>query len=179
MPEAVTRIYCHLCGGKLEVKGTGAWRCTGCGVDLYDNPKPCADIALFTKEGKLLLSRRARNPEKGKFDLPGGFVDVGETVEDALARELREELGLSPGQYGTPKYLKSRTHKYQYGRQIYDNIVLMFMAELMVDEKELAPQDDVAEVIAFTREQIDSHEVVAGDYYDYMMAAFDAHESSR
>lgn len=173
----MARNYCHLCGEKLDAKGTGVWRCTGCGVDLYDNPKPCADIALFTKQGKLLLSRRARNPEKGKFDLPGGFVDVEETIEQALARELKEELGLSPGQYTPPVYFKSRTHKYEYGTQVYDNIVLMFMATLMVDEAELSPQDDVAEIVTLTREQVDRREVVAGDYYDYMMAAFDVYES--
>ena len=66
----------------------------------YDYPRPAltVDIALFHRLGnrvEVLLIKRAREPFKGLWALPGGFVDKDESLEDAAARELLEETGLS------------------------------------------------------------------------------------
>jgi len=66
----------------------------------YEHPRPAVtvDIALFycpTKESKqILLIKRASEPFKGQWALPGGFVDVDESLEKAAARELEEETGI-------------------------------------------------------------------------------------
>ena len=52
------------------------------------------DCVVFDRAGRLLLIRRAKPPFKGHYALPGGFVDVGETVEAAALRELQEETGI-------------------------------------------------------------------------------------
>ncbi len=57
-------------------------------------PLLAADCAVFDAKGRVLLIRRGHPPFKGRFALPGGFVEVGETVEAACRRELQEETGL-------------------------------------------------------------------------------------
>lgn len=57
-------------------------------------PALTADCVVFDANGALLLIKRGRPPFKGRYALPGGFVDVGETVEGAALRELKEETGL-------------------------------------------------------------------------------------
>ena len=69
--------------------------CPHCGhtLDRYDQPRLTVDAVVRNDDGDVLLIKR-RNPPLG-WALPGGFVDVGETLERAVARELNEETGLS------------------------------------------------------------------------------------
>jgi 8-oxo-dGTP diphosphatase len=60
-------------------------------------PALTTDCVAFDARRRVLLIRRGRPPYKGKYALPGGFVDVGETVEDACRRELLEETGVRAG----------------------------------------------------------------------------------
>jgi 8-oxo-dGTP diphosphatase len=57
-------------------------------------PALTTDCVILDSRGRVLLIRRGHPPYKGEFALPGGFVDVGETVEDACRREVKEEVGL-------------------------------------------------------------------------------------
>ena len=60
-------------------------------------PALTTDCVLFDAGGRVLLIRRGHDPFKGAYALPGGFVDIGETVEEACRRELREEAGIEVG----------------------------------------------------------------------------------
>ncbi len=72
-------------------------------------PALTTDCVLVDGKGRVLLIRRGHPPFKGKYALPGGFVDVGERVEDACRRELLEETGVKAGRlrligvYSDPK----------------------------------------------------------------------------
>ena len=76
---------------------------------MHANPSLAADAVVFDRAGNLLLIRRKNPPFKGRYALPGGFVEYGETAEAAALRELHEETGLrakSPrliGVYSNPK----------------------------------------------------------------------------
>jgi ADP-ribose pyrophosphatase YjhB (NUDIX family) len=74
----------------------------------YSNPTPTVD-AILQRDSKVLMVRRKKDPFKGHLALPGGFVDEGETVEDAMKREAMEETSLEVepidilGVYSDPK----------------------------------------------------------------------------
>lgn len=90
--------YCPACGGRLEtskLKESEPSRlvCCACNFIFYLDPKVVA-CAILEKEGKILLLRRAIAPQKGKWVMPGGYVDRGEEVHAAAIRETEEECGL-------------------------------------------------------------------------------------
>jgi len=60
-----------------------------------ETPKLMVDVVVLSGVGHVLLIRRASDPYEGQWALPGGFVEVGETLEDAAAREAEEETGLA------------------------------------------------------------------------------------
>ncbi len=92
-----TKRFCFYCGSPLQtvVNAAGQARllCPRCHAKFYRNPVP-AVAALVLKGDELLLVRRAAPPFEGSWCLPGGFIESGERVLEALARELKEETGL-------------------------------------------------------------------------------------
>jgi len=92
--------FCPLCSGELEerlLSGDDRPRlvCRRCGRVLYLDPKVVVNAAV-EHDGRLLLLRRAIDPAYGTWTLPGGYVEIGETVEEAAVRETEEEAGLTP-----------------------------------------------------------------------------------
>ncbi len=90
-----TYKYCPQCGGGLEERLLKLGEpprlvCTACGFVFYIDPK-LAVIALVPLDAGLVLVRRAIDPGYGLWVVPGGFVDVGEPLEEAVVRETREE----------------------------------------------------------------------------------------
>ena len=94
IPYAYTSTI-ERCGQKgLEHVHGRAIHCPSCDLTYFHNVASAVACFVLDEAGRLLTVRRARDPEKGTLDLPGGFVDPEETVDDAVRRELREETGL-------------------------------------------------------------------------------------
>jgi ADP-ribose pyrophosphatase YjhB (NUDIX family) len=84
--------HCPRCGAAPEVRLPRSLHCPSCGLRAYFNPKPVACVIARDAAGGVVLVRRAHEPGAGRWSMPGGFVDLGESVEDAARREVREEL---------------------------------------------------------------------------------------
>ena len=100
----------------------------------YYNPKPVAAALTTTRDGRIILLRRGFQPGKGLWTVPGGFVDLGESVEQAAVREAMEELGIQVtltgllGVYSKPE----------------DRIVLVVYTAVTDDEPQLT--DEATEI---------------------------------
>jgi ADP-ribose pyrophosphatase YjhB (NUDIX family) len=96
MAEAGARrahSYCSYCGHAFEPGQPWPRRCSSCGATTYRNPLPVAVVLLPVDHG-LLVVRRSIPPRVGELALPGGFVNYGESWQEAGAREVAEETGL-------------------------------------------------------------------------------------
>lgn len=91
-------LFCTQCGGELldrfvAVEHRMRRVCTGCSGIAYSNPKVLV-TTIVGSDDRVLLCRRAAAPAAGRWTLPGGFMESGETLEEAAARETREETGV-------------------------------------------------------------------------------------
>ena len=135
-------MYCPRCGQpRLQHHAHHEYHCQ-CGFHYFHNVA-AAVAALILLGDELLVVRRARDPGKGLLDFPGGFVDPGETLEQALCRELGEELALSV----TPEQLHwfgSESNLYPYDGIQYHTCDGYFLLELTT-RPQLASQDDISD----------------------------------
>ncbi|HEY5973345.1 MAG TPA: NUDIX domain-containing protein [Geobacteraceae bacterium] len=85
--------YCSHCGAPFPIQAGWPRRCQTCGNSTYRNPLPVA-VMLLPVESGLVVVRRNTEPQRGTLTLPGGYIDFGETWQEAGQRELLEETGI-------------------------------------------------------------------------------------
>ena len=119
---------CPMCGSKkIENHGNRKWICPDCGFDLYCNVATAAGIVIYDKYNNVLFEVRAKEPRKGYLAVPGGFVDFGESVEEAVIRECREEIGVT---VEGAQFLCSAPNIYEYKNIEYKTCDIFFTAAL-------------------------------------------------
>jgi ADP-ribose pyrophosphatase YjhB (NUDIX family) len=117
--------FCPRCGKPRDQgKPLQPFECVACGLHYYFNPCLAVAAILLGPEDQALFIRRAKAPAKGRLAVPGGFVDLGETAEEALRREIKEEVNL---EVGPLEFLCSAPNEYLYRGVNYPVLDLVFI----------------------------------------------------
>jgi ADP-ribose pyrophosphatase YjhB (NUDIX family) len=127
--EDVPVLYCPECGEKsLRQLSAKKFVCERehCQFTVYKNVVAAVAAIIEWNDDEIIMTRRGREPGKGKLDLPGGFVDADETLEKSLEREVQEELSL---QIRDLFYLGSFPNKYPYKGIEYSTIDSVFVCK--------------------------------------------------
>ena len=132
--------FCSNCGknnkfGKQD--GYNRFYCPCCHTIHYENPKPTTTL-ICPKNDSILLVKRARDPGKGLWGLPGGFIENGETLEEGASRELLEETSLK----GKVKQILGTCSQFN---TIYGDILLIGIQMMINDSTKLQAGDDADE----------------------------------
>ena len=116
--------FCPKCGAESFVPSTEKLLvCGKCGFHYYINMSAAVAALIHNDKNEILFTIRKHEPAAGKLDLPGGFVDLGETAENAVIREVFEELNLDITEMN---FLGTFTNKYVYGGLEYQTLDLVF-----------------------------------------------------
>lgn len=133
--------FCPVCGSAaFSTNNHKSKHCENCKFTLYINPSAAVAAFIFNQKGELLVCIRGKEPVKGTLDLPGGFIDEHETAEEAVMRELKEELNANAV---TAEYMFSLPNDYIYSGWTLPTLDMFFKVKI-ADEKNIVPADDVA-----------------------------------
>jgi ADP-ribose pyrophosphatase YjhB (NUDIX family) len=142
--------FCPRCSGRLAVEH-GSVRCETCGERYWANAIPGVQ-GVLERNGRVLLARRANEPRRGYWDLPGGFLDETEDPLDGLRREFLEETGL---EIEPVCFLGIEIEPYD-GRYVFS------ITWLVAGSGDPAPADDVAELVFFAPAELPSEMAFPG-----------------
>lgn len=154
-PENVFK-FCPRCGRAGFIPASPKeLHCTICGFRYFVNPAAAVAALITDADGQLLLTRRRNAPAAGMLDLPGGFVDKFETAEDAITREIMEELNLSVEEI---RFFGSFPNEYLYDGIVYFTLDIVFKC-VVHNFDLLHPADDVSSCEFIAPDKINLNEI--------------------
>lgn len=131
--------YCPACGSKhFEAKTEKSKQCENCGFEYFLNPSAATAAFIRNASGDLLVTKRRLDPGKGTLDLPGGFADIGETLDECVKREVKEETGLTVTK---ATLIATLPNKYRYSGFDVPTLDAFFECEV-ADASALKANDD-------------------------------------
>ena len=134
--------YCPKCGSShFVVNNEKSKRCADCGFVYYFNSSAATVAFILNERNELLVCRRGKEPKKGTLDLSGGFIDMYETGEEGVAREVLEETGLKVEKAAD---LFSLPNTYLYSGFLVHTLDQFFLCTVE-DTAHLEAMDDVAD----------------------------------
>ncbi len=134
--------HCPKCGNiHFEVNDKKSKKCTVCKFVYYLNPSASVGGFIVNSTNEMLVCRRAEEPVKNTLDVPGGFVDMYESAEEALVREIKEELKLDVIE---SNFLFSLPNTYRFSGFDVPTLDLFFQCKVASFET-MKPTDDVSE----------------------------------
>lgn len=142
--------FCPKCGSRAERKLPNLLICPNCGYDFYINPASTNAVILENSKGEILIVKRKFEPKKGYLDLPGGFVEPGESLEQSAIREVKEELGID---IAAAKYFNSYPDEYLFQGVNIKTLGFILTASVANDIK-ITVSDDVAEARFYKRNEL-------------------------
>jgi NAD+ diphosphatase len=147
--------YCPSCGSRgIVFDGIKEFTCEDCSFTYFQNVAAAAGTILEC-EGKIVLIKRKQEPSKGLLDLPGGFVDPGETAEEAARREIREELKID---VDTLQYIASHWNTYEFKDVCYHSCDLLFYSKINAFPTEF-DETEVEELVLMDPTEIRDDEI--------------------
>ncbi len=139
-PEKTPFHFCPRCGSEKFLQDSDkSFCCKACGFRYFLNMSAAVAAIIRNPQNEILFTVRRHDPAKGKLDLPGGFADPGETAEEALVREIKEELNLDVKEF---RYLRSFPNHYPFGGFVYQTLDMVFECAV-ANPDEIIPADDV------------------------------------
>lgn len=144
MPHPLKQFrFCPKCGSNRFVENNfKSKRCEDCGFIYYFNTCSSTIALIINEKQELLIATRANDPAKGTLDLPGGFVDMYETGEEAVVREVKEETNLEVTDI---HYLFSIVNIYNYSNFEVHTLDLVYKCEVKSTEN-MKAEDDVSKL---------------------------------
>ena len=133
--------YCPRCGKEtLAASSRKSFLCRTCNFQFYLNNAVAGIALIFNPKKELLVTRRRHDPGKGTLDFPGGFAEHGETIEQTLIREVKEELNLD---ITALTYFCSAPNTYRYKDITYSITDFAFLCTVQ-DFTGIKSYDDVS-----------------------------------
>ena len=167
--------FCPKCGStEFEISGERSLKCKSCGFHFFINSAAAVAALVVNKQEKLMLVTRGVEPNYGKLDLPGGFVDPGETAGNAVKRELFEELGLK---VKSLEYIGSAPNEYVFSDY---TVFTLDMAFKVIPETidGLKPTDDILDYKFYSEEELDYNDIPAPSIKKFVKDYFKKNENN-
>lgn len=161
--------FCPKCGSnEFKAKGERSLKCANCGFHYFVNSAAAVACLVTDDVGRLMLVTRGVEPNYGKLDLPGGFIDPLETAEHAVKRELFEELGL---RVKTMEYLGSAPNEYVFSE--FTVITLDMAFKITAESVEnLNPMDDILDYKFYSEEDLNYDDIPAPSIKQFVKEYF-------